>query len=107
MSKKKEVTETKAAVTVKTPSVLKSIKNTEPTIYVGPNVPGGGLSRFMTFRSGILSAHVGKIVQNYPSINRLVVPVSRLSAVLNKLNDPESAEATHYAAALAEIKKGE
>lgn len=77
------------------------------TVYAGPNVPGGGLSQFTVLRNGDLAPHIKQIVERYPAIKRLIIPVSRLSAVVSKLKDPESAESAQFKAILAQFKKGE
>lgn len=77
------------------------------TIYAGPSLPGGGLPQFTVFRDGVLAPHVSRIIERYPAIKRLIVPVNRLSAVLAKLQDAESAEGAQFKAILAQFKKGE
>src|SRR5699024_12103901 len=81
MTKKPEKKPAEAGKVTKLPAsqvAPKTAKAKVATVYAGPNVPGGVLSQFTVFREGVLAPHVKQIVERYPAIKRLIVPVSRL-----------------------------
>lgn len=78
----------------------------EATIYIGPTLRGGRLARSTIFRGGELPKNVADLVKENPVIKRLIVPVSKLGTVENKLKDPTTPEAANYAAAARLYSKG-
>lgn len=110
MTKKPEKKPAEAGKVTKLPAsqvAPKTAKAKVATVYAGPNVPGGVLSQFTVFREGVLAPHVKQIVERYPAIKQLIIPVNRLSKVLSNLKDAESAESAQFKAILAQFKKGE
>ncbi|WP_051775872.1 hypothetical protein [Paenibacillus tyrfis] len=77
----------------------------EAFIYIGPNLPGGLLSRFRIFRGGI-PEYLESTLREQPKIERLIVPVSGLSEALARTSTPGTIE---YAAAqdVLRERKGE
>lgn len=80
--------------------VEKKIESPESTIYIGPNLPKGKLSRFTVFKSGTVQPHVQSLINQNPCLKFLIVPVSNLSASLQKLSDSASVESAKFAEAL-------
>lgn len=52
-------------------------------IYVGPNLPGGRLSRFTVFREGV-PAYLGDVLEQQPAVGTLIVPVDEMSAAVSR-----------------------
>ena len=50
----------------------------ERLIYCGPNIPGGGLQRYATYKGG-LPIHMEEIFTKCPAIKSLFVPVGDLA----------------------------
>lgn len=59
----------------------------ETLIYLGPNLKGGVLSQYTTFRNG-LPAHYGALKGKYEGLDLLIVPISQMQSV-NKLISTE------------------
>lgn len=68
---------------------------TDPLIYIGPNIPGGGLSQFTVFRYG-LTTHVQSIIAQYPDIDKLILPVEKMSVAIARSRQPGTLEHTAY-----------
>lgn len=64
-------------------------------IYVGPNLPGGGLSRFTVFRDGI-PQYLEVLLQQQPLIKSLIVPVDELSAAMTRVETPGTLEHSNF-----------
>lgn len=79
----------------------------EPAIYIGPNLPGGQLSRYTVFKNGVMMPHVVKLIEANPEIKSLIVPVSKLAETEQKLQDPASVVASRYAQISKTFVKGE
>ena len=60
-----------------------------PTIYLGPNLPGGVLSRGAVF-TGRLPAAVLNLAGESPELADLLVPVAKLPAAKKELATPNS-----------------
>lgn len=86
-------------------AVIKETAKTESLIYVGPSVPGGTLLRFTVFRGG-KPKHLAKLMEDCKEIDRLFVPVVKLSESLAKINRPGTPMHTWYAGAMDFIEKG-
>ncbi|MFD0710634.1 hypothetical protein [Paenibacillus sp. GCM10027626] len=91
----------KAKETAKTPETTKT---QQQLIYVGPNLPGGRLSRFRVFKEGIPS-YLDDIVKSNPDISRLIVPIEVFTAVLARVSTPGTIE--HAAAQKLIERQGE
>lgn len=53
-------------------------------IYVGPNLPGGRLSRFTVFREGV-PQYLDDVLEQQPAVKSLIIPVNEMSAALNRV----------------------
>src|SRR5699024_12796401 len=109
MTKKPEKKPAEAGKVTKLPAsqvAPKTAKAKVATVYAGPNVPGGGLSQFTVLRDGGLAPHIKQIVERYPAIKRLIVPVYGLSADVSKLKDLASAESAQCIDILTQYKYG-
>ena len=62
----------------------------ESLIYVSPNIPGGLLSQYTVFR-GEIPFHVKGLIDKYPVMDKLLVPVKEYPKIMALLNDPNSA----------------
>jgi len=85
----------------------KTSKTPQPQqlIYVGPNLPGGRLSRFRVFREGI-PPYLDDIIQDNPDLERLIVPLDIFPDVVKRVETPGTIE--HAAATkLMEGKRDE
>lgn len=60
-----------------------------PVIYVGPNIPGGALSRFTVFNNG-LTPFVENLKQKHPSVEALLIPVEEYPNRTHELNSQTS-----------------
>jgi hypothetical protein len=58
-------------------------KSVEQLIYIGPNLPGGRLSKNTVFRGG-LPVYLNDLLEQQPSIKDLIVPVSETAAAQEK-----------------------
>jgi hypothetical protein len=56
----------------------------EPTVYIGPNLPGGTLASFTVFKNG-LPARVQEMKKQTPELAHLFVPVPDLGAARRRL----------------------
>ncbi|MFU1797376.1 hypothetical protein ACM1RC_26155 [Paenibacillus azoreducens] len=66
-------------------------EQTKQLIYVGPNLPGGRLSRFTVFM-GSIPKHLDDLLEKQPEIEHLIVPVEELSRALARVNAPGTLE---------------
>lgn len=71
----------------------------EATVYIGPALRGGRLARYATFRGGVLPPGIASIAAEHKAVQRLIVPVSKLSEYEKRLSDRSSLEAAMYAEA--------
>ncbi len=74
----------------------------EHCVYVGPNVPGGALCAFQTFKGGF-PAHVQEILDRTPAMKTLFVPVGDLAGARMKLKDPRTILAQTYKATVKSL----
>jgi len=63
-------------------------KSKSPSIYIGPNLPGGALYTNTVFRAGVLPAHLQALIAKVPAILDLIVPVENRSASIRRINVP-------------------
>jgi hypothetical protein len=73
-------------------------------IYLGPNLPST-LNRFTVYRGG-MPKHLDKIVIDCPEIQRMFVPVAKLSEVMGKINQTGTPYNIWYNTVIEFIKKG-
>ena len=66
-------------------SQKKPAPKNETLVYIGPNLPGGQLSAYTTFKNGACPHHVQMLKQKHQEIEKLMVPVSRLSVARQSL----------------------
>ncbi len=59
--------------------------NSEPQIYLGPNIFKMALQRFQVFRGG-LPPYVKRAIEKYPDMKILIVPVSEAEEMKQKIN---------------------
>lgn len=69
----------------------------EPTIYIGPNLPGQPLAQFQVFKGGI-PKFVDAIADRSPEIRGLFIPVSKLAAARKRLAQRGTREQQLYGA---------
>lgn len=81
-------------------------KPAEAKIYIGPNLPGGKLFQFTTFKNGQLPAHVAQLIEECPALKLLLVTPSQLSTARAKLGDRSSVEATKFTEVRKHFYKG-
>lgn len=67
----------------------------ETLIYVGPNIAGGTLTQYATFRGG-LSPHVERLVLDQPELGKLIIPVTQLNAFRDRVGVPGTIEHRAY-----------
>ncbi|WP_333593581.1 hypothetical protein [Anaerospora hongkongensis] len=86
-------------------AAIEETAKTESLIYVGPSVPGGTLLRFTVFRGG-KPKHLAKLLEDCKEIDRLFVPITKLSEALTKIDRPGTPMHTWFAGAMDFIEKG-
>jgi hypothetical protein len=74
-------------------------------IYVGPSIPGGALIRFTVFRGGKPS-HLQQLFADCQAVEKLLVPVQKLSESLAQLNKTGTPQHTWYGQVVEFIQKG-
>lgn len=74
-------------------------------IYIGPSVPGGVLGRFTIFRGG-KPEHLKELFESCPALDKLLIPVEKLSELLERLSKPGTPLHTWYGQAVDFIQKG-
>ena len=77
---------------------------TEPVIYTGPNVFTEDLQRFRVFRGG-LPPEVKRAIEKIPDIEPLIVPVSELENMRQKISRPGTNESRLFNAVQKEAEK--
>ncbi|BFH15916.1 hypothetical protein WJ0W_003282 [Paenibacillus melissococcoides] len=83
------------------PELIVPLETIEQLIYVGPNLPGAGLSRFTVFREGV-PAYLADVLEKQPAIKILIVPVAEMSATMTRVATPGTLEHSAY----QELQKG-
>lgn len=63
----------------------KPAPKSETLVYIGPNLLGGQLSAYTTFKNGACPHHVQMLKQKHQEIEKLMVPVSRLAQARQSL----------------------
>ena len=76
----------------------------EPQIYTGPNIAAFGLMRFHVYRGG-LPLTVRKAVEKIPEIAELIVPVSGLEEMREKIAKAGTNEARLFYTVQTEAEK--
>lgn len=76
----------------------------EPQIYIGPNIVAFGLMRFHVYRGG-LPLTVRKAVEKIPEIAGLIVPVSELEEMRQKIDKAGTNEARLFYTVQTEAEK--
>ena len=76
----------------------------EPQIYTGPNIVTFGLMRFHVYRGG-LPLTVRKAVEKIPEIEGLIVPVSELEEMRQKIDKAGTNEARLFYTVQTEAEK--
>lgn len=57
----------------------------EAVVYTGPNIFAMALQRFQVYRGG-LPPYVKRAIEKIPDIEKLIVPVSELESMRQKIN---------------------
>ena len=78
--------------------------NIEPEIYTGPNILAFALMKFQVFRGG-LPQYVLRAIEKIPEIRELIVPVSELESMRQKINRPGTNESRLYYSVQVEGEK--
>ena len=60
-------------------------------VYVGPNLPGGTLAQYATFR-GPLPPYVDKLLLDKPELGKLFIPPNQLALFRSRVGVPGTAE---------------
>ena len=83
---------------------LEGNSESEPMIYTGPNVFALNLQRFRVFRGGIPPA-TRRAIEKIPEIESLIVPVSELEEMRQKIDKPGTNESRLFATVQKEAAK--
>ncbi len=83
---------------------ITSTDNIEPEIYTGPNILAFALQKFQLFRGG-LPPHVVRAIEKIPDIQKLIVPVSELESMRQKIGRPGTNESRLYYSVQVEAEK--
>lgn len=67
----------------------------EPVIYTGPNIFDMALQRFQVFKGG-LPPYVSRAIEKIPEIKPLIVPVSELENMREKIDKSGTQEARFF-----------
>ena len=78
--------------------------DSEPKIYTGPNIFALALQRFQVFRGG-LPPHVKRAIEKLPEIEALIVPVSELTSMRQKIDRPGTNESRLFGNLQQEAEK--
>lgn len=78
--------------TVKEKKTTAKPKAAQQFIYVGPNLPGGRLTKFSVFKGGI-PVYLDDLIEKHPQITDLIVPVA--SAVTAQTNSAQAGTAEY------------
>ena len=81
-----------------------SESESEPVIYTGPNVFAMNLQRFKVVRGGIPPA-TRRAIEKIPEIESLIVPVSELEEMRQKIDKPGTNESRLFATVQKEAAK--
>jgi hypothetical protein len=74
-------------------------------IYLGPNLPNGRLAHATVFRDGI-PAHLNDLLESYPEVGTLIIPVSEMAATQSRIGRSGTPEYQAYQT-LLESRKGQ
>lgn len=77
----------------------------EHLIYIGPNLQGGVLTQYATFRGG-LPGHVKQLAEQNDAVNGLIVPVAGLAPAQSRVRTPGSLEYRYYQTLLNDKEVG-
>lgn len=69
---------------------IRRIKPAEPTVYIGPALPG--LPQYTLFIGGEMPAHIKEMVEKQPALLGLIVSVNDLQAARNRMKKKGSFE---------------
>lgn len=78
--------------------------NNGSAIYLGPSLPSI-LNRFTVYKDGV-PKHLDKIIIDCPEIQRLFVPVAKMSEVIEKINKTGTPYNVWFNNIIEFIKKG-
>lgn len=84
--------------------IIDTDTQSEPQIYTGPNIVAFGLMRFHVYRGG-LPLTVRKAIEKIPEIAELIVPVSELEEMRQKISKAGTNEARLFYTVQTEAEK--
>ena len=77
----------------------------ERLIYIGPNLPGGKLSKYAIYKGGI-PTHLNDVYEACPAIKKLFVAPSIMAKKEQAINQKGTPESVFFNQVLDYIKKG-
>lgn len=84
---------------------LKDDKRSERLIYLGPNLPGGKLSKYAIYKGG-LPTHLNDVYEACPAIKKLFVEPSIMAKKEQAINQKGTPESVFFSQVLDYSKKG-
>ncbi len=82
----------------------KTVGTPEPTMYIGPTI-AGLLPTSTIFQEGVLPDYVKSKIEECPSIQELILPISEVSKAKNELAAGKGAVSIFYCKVQQFIKK--
>lgn len=76
----------------------------QKVVYCGPSIKGIA-TQYTVFTGGIPET-MEKIMEKYPAMKSLMVPIDKFAETRNRLNTKESAQALIYAQIETQIREG-
>lgn len=76
-------------------------------VYIGPSVPNGSLARNSIFSGeiGKIEKHLSSVLEKYPKVKNLIVPISQLAAASKEIEKTGNALYRYYEELVAEFRK--
>ena len=76
----------------------------QKVVYCGPSIKGIA-TQYTVFAGGIPET-MGRLMEKYPTMKSLMVPIDKFAETRKKLNTKESAQALIYAQIETQIREG-
>ncbi|MCM1059666.1 MAG: hypothetical protein NC452_05175 [Eubacterium sp.] len=95
-------------VTEKVATEIPHNESTTSYVYIGPSLPGARLMA-NTVLSGTrkdISKYYKDVIDTYPNVEKLIVPVDRLSESRTKIHTSDSILSKYYSDLLSQVQKG-
>jgi hypothetical protein len=96
------LTKAEKQVTTQTPEAN---ERPERLIYIGPNLPGGKLSKYAIYKGG-LPTHLNDVYEACPAIKKLFVEPSSMAKKEQAIQQKGTPESVFYSQVLDYSKKG-